>query len=105
MLGGGLLNLMALGRAGSVIFWKPSPVENPGTGRGTYRDPVPAYTLADVFPAAALLGISPLLVVFGGVISEFAFAAADHVINPVHYIEAVLGPEKSFPLMLSSGGK
>lgn len=104
VLGGGLLTLMALGRAGSVIFWKLLPMDAPGTGRKTAHDPVPVYGPADLFPAAVLLGISPLLVVFGGVITEFAFAAADHVINPVHYIEAVLGPEKSLPLLLSSGG-
>jgi multicomponent K+:H+ antiporter subunit D len=104
VLGGGLLTLMALGRAGSVIFWKLLPMDAPGIGRETAHDPVPVYGPADLFPAAVLLGISPLLVVFGGVITEFAFAAADHVINPVHYIEAVLGPEKSLPLLLSSGG-
>jgi multicomponent K+:H+ antiporter subunit D len=103
VLGGGLLTLIALGRAGSVIFWKLLPADDPGTGRETA--PVPVYTPADLFPAVLLLGISPLLVIFGGVITEFAFAAADHVINPVHYIEAVLGPDRSFPLLLSSGGE
>jgi multicomponent K+:H+ antiporter subunit D len=105
VLGGGLLTLMALGRAGSVIFWKLLPLDTPVTGPRLPRKPVPVYALADLFPAAALLGISPLLVIFGGVITEFAFAAADHVINPVHYIEAVLGPDRSLPLLYPSGEK
>jgi multicomponent K+:H+ antiporter subunit D len=103
VLGGGLLTLIALGRAGSVIFWKLLPADDPGTGRETA--PVPVYTPADLFPAVLLLGISPLLVIFGGVITEFAFAAADHVINPVHYIEAVLGPDRSLPLLYPFGGE
>jgi multicomponent K+:H+ antiporter subunit D len=96
---------MALGRAGSVIFWKLLPADDTRNGRGTAHDPVPVYALADVFPAVFLLGISPLLVLFGGMITEFAFAAADHVINPVHYIEAVLGPDRSLPLLYPFGGE
>jgi len=105
VLGGGLITLTALGRAGSVIFWKLLPGNGPKTTPEKVRDPVPVYGLADLFPAAALLAISPLLVLFGSMITEFAFAAADHVINPVHYIEAVLGPDRSLPLLLSSGGE
>jgi multicomponent K+:H+ antiporter subunit D len=104
VLGGGVLTLMALGRAGSVIFWKLLPADSPVTGRGSSLATVPVYALADVFPAAFLLGISPLLVFFGGQITEFAFDAADQVINPVHYIEAVLGPDRSLPLMYPFGG-
>jgi multicomponent K+:H+ antiporter subunit D len=105
VLGSGLLALVALGRAGIIIFWKLLPKDEPGTGRGTSHDPVPVYAPADVFPAAVLLCISPLLVLFGDVITEFAFAAADHVINPVHYIEAVLGPDRSLPLLYPFGGE
>jgi multicomponent K+:H+ antiporter subunit D len=106
VLGGGLLSLVALGRAGSVIFWKLLPKDDSGAGRGNCHGTLTVYKLADVFPAAVLLGISPLLVLFGNVITEFAFAAADHVINPVHYIEAVLGPDRSLPLLYpyASGG-
>jgi multicomponent K+:H+ antiporter subunit D len=105
VLGGGVLTLMALGRAGSVIFWKLLPADAPGTGRGTSRTPTPVHAVADVFPAMVLLGISPLLVLFGGAVTEFALDAADQVINPVHYIEAVLGPDRSIPLLYPSGGE
>ncbi|MDT8377366.1 MAG: monovalent cation/H+ antiporter subunit D [Desulfotignum sp.] len=105
VLGGGLLALVALGRTGILFFWKLLPVNEPGDAPENSHAPVPVYALADVFPVAFLLGISPLLVFFGGQITEFAFAAADHVINPVHYIEAVLGPDRSFPLMYSLGGQ
>jgi multicomponent K+:H+ antiporter subunit D len=105
VLGGGLLALVALGRAGIVLFWKLLPEEKPGTSPEIRPDPVPAHAPADLFPAVILLAISPLLVVFGNPIMEFAFAAADHVVNPVHYIEAVLGPDRSLPLLSPSGGQ
>ncbi|MCA1795644.1 MAG: monovalent cation/H+ antiporter subunit D, partial [Desulfobacteraceae bacterium] len=105
VLGGGLLTLIALGRTGSVIFWKLLPADDTGNSRKTAQNHVPVYSPADVFPAALLLVISPLLVIFGGMITEFAFAAADHVINPVHYIEAVLGPDRSLPLLYPFGGE
>lgn len=103
VLGGGLLALVALGRAGIIIFWKLLPKDTPESGPENRPAPVPVHAPADLFPAMALLAISPLLVVFGGPIMEFAFAAADHVVNPVHYIEAVLGPDRSLPLLLSGG--
>ncbi len=104
VLGGGLLTLVALGRAGIIFFWKLLPADDSETGPEICRAPVPVHMPADLFPAA-LLCTSPLLVVFGGPITEFAFAAADHVINPVHYIEAVLGPDRSLPLLYPFGGE
>jgi multicomponent K+:H+ antiporter subunit D len=105
VLGGGLLTLVALGRAGIIFFWKLLPKDDSETGLETGRAPVPVHTPAGLLPAVALLCTSPLLVVFGGPITEFAFAAADHVVNPVHYIEAVLGPDRSLPLLYPFGGK
>lgn len=105
VLGGGLLALVALGRTGIIFFWKPLPVDEPEIGPEYSRASVPVHAPADLLPAAALLGISPLLVIFGGPIAEFAFAAADHVVNPVHYIEAVFGPDRSLPLLFPPGGE
>lgn len=105
VLGSGVLTLLALGRTGIIFFWKLLPGDDPVTGPANARAPVPVHLPADLFPAVVLLGISPLLVVFGGAITEFAFAAADQVINPVHYIEAVLGPDRSLPLLYPSGGE
>ena len=101
VLGSGALTLVALGRAGITFFWDLLPAQSPETGQKTS----PVHVPADLFPAAVLLGISPLLVVFGGAITDFAFSAADQVINPVHYIEAVLGPDRSLPLLYPSGGE
>jgi multicomponent K+:H+ antiporter subunit D len=96
---------VALGRTGIIFFWKQLPVDEAETGAENARVSIPVHAPADLLPAVALLGISPLLVVFGGQIAEFAFAAADHVVNPVHYIEAVLGPDRSLPLLFPLGGE
>ncbi len=98
ILGGGLLGLVALGRAGSMIFWKTMPV-TPGN-----RVNVPVYPAGNFIPALSLLCASPLMVLAGGPISEFSFTVADQVINPVQYIEAVLGPQQAALLFQPKGG-
>lgn len=103
--GRGIADLGGAGTGRIVFFWKLLPVDEPETGQENFCAPVPVHGPADLFPAVGLLCTSPLLVVFGGQISEFAFAAADHVINPVHYIEAVLGPDRSLLLLYPLGGE
>ena len=102
---GGLLGLVALGRAGSVIFWKTIPLDDTGVGAYT-KEPhadIPRYGVGYVFPVLILLAISPLLVLFGGPLSDFGYAVAAQVSQPIHYIEAVLGSDAAAAL-LSTGG-
>lgn len=95
MLAGGLISLITLGRAGTIIFWKTLP-EKPHTSR--------AVSFVHAFPALALLTISPLLVLFGGPLSEFAYATADQITHPAQYVEAVLGLDNAILLLQSKGG-
>lgn len=107
VLFGGLLGLIALGRAGSVIFWKTLPLDDSGVGAFT-KEPhpgIPRYAAGYVIPVLILLSISPVLVLFGGPLSDFAYAVADQVSHPVQYIEAVLGRDAVAALLSSAGGQ
>jgi multicomponent K+:H+ antiporter subunit D len=55
-------------------------------------------------PALALLGISPLLVLFGHPMAQFADTVASQLMEPVAYITAVLGPDHAALLFESTGG-
>jgi multicomponent K+:H+ antiporter subunit D len=102
---GGLMGLIALGRAGSVIFWKTIPLDDTGVGAYTkapHAD-IPRYDAGYVFPVLALFAISPVLVLFGGPLSDFGYAVAAQISQPVYYIEAVLGSD-AVAALLSAGG-
>ncbi|MFO7576847.1 MAG: monovalent cation/H+ antiporter subunit D [Pelovirga sp.] len=106
VLTGGLFGLIALGRAGSVIFWKTLPLDEGGAGAYA-KSPhpgIPHYAAGAAAPALLLLAISPLLVLFGGPLSDFAHAVAGQISNPVQYIEAVLGSDAVASLLASGGG-
>lgn len=104
---GGLLGLIALGRAGSVIFWKTVPLDDGGTDAYSKKphSGIPIYQAGYVLPVLVLLAISPMLVLFGGPMSDFGFAVAQQISQPVHYIEAVLGTEASALLLSAAGGQ
>ena len=78
--------LIALSRAGSVVFWKT-------TAGGRAPDgavPAPAGGLA---VASALLVLTAGLAVFAGPVTAYTDAAAAHLMERTDYIRAVLGPE------------
>lgn len=77
VLGSSLLLMMALTRAGSILFWRGERVE----GRR-------AATL-HLAPTVFLLAASPLLVAFGGRITQFAEATARQAIDGAAYVQAV----------------
>lgn len=78
----GVLMLVAYTRAGSMLFWKTMPHE-------PKRHPQPARFLA-LLPSTGLLGLSLLLSVWAGPATRFADAAAQQLLQPDHYIGAVL---------------
>ena len=106
ILFGGFLGLIALGRAGSIIFWKTLPVQNTNSAEGAGIRPsrLPVFGPMYVLPAAALLGISPLLVIFGQPMARFADTVAAQLVEPVLYIEAVLGLERAALFFAHTGG-
>ncbi|MFO7765154.1 MAG: monovalent cation/H+ antiporter subunit D [Pelovirga sp.] len=103
---GGLVGLIALGRAGSVIFWKTVPLDDTGLEAFSKKPHanIPRFGSACLVPVLMLLAISPLLVLFGGPLSDFGYAVAAQVSQPVHYIEAVLGSD-AVAALLSAGGR
>lgn len=78
----GFLVLVSLTRAGSDLFWRG--------GVSTSRR-APGW--GAMAPAVFLLSMSPLLVLFGGPMTEYAHATAEQIADTGRYIDAVLGWE------------
>lgn len=83
VLGGGLMGLVALGRAGSVMFWKTQ-------NEAGSQEPDEA---ASVVPVCLMVGVVLGLSVLAGPISAFTEGAAQQLMDPRPYIDAVLGSQ------------
>lgn len=81
VLGGSLIGIIALGRCGSVLFWK------------TQGDPLsgPPVSWPRLAPAATLLLTAVALSVMAGPVTTYTDAAAEQLLAPNSYINAVLG--------------
>jgi multicomponent K+:H+ antiporter subunit D len=89
VLGGGLVTIVALSRAGSRLFWKTEET-------GAAGKPVDRQELA---PTLLLLVVAPLLLsLFSAPVLEFTNAAAAQIFSPGGYIAAVLGAEAPLPV-------
>lgn len=75
----GLACLVAISRAGTTIFWR-------STGDSSDQEPISPLKLIAV---ALLLCASPLLVVFGGVITDYTDLAADQLHDRAAYIDTM----------------
>lgn len=83
ILATGLLMIISLSRAGSVLFWKSDqPV--------IAKAPRPALA-----PITCLLTLLILLSIFAEPATTLARATADQLLDPAGYIEAVLGTERA----------
>jgi len=51
----------------------------------------------------ALLGASPLLAIYGSAISGYTTATAEQLMQPLHYIEGVLGPQAMSQVAVMEG--
>ncbi len=86
--------LLALSRAGSVLFFK--------TGEDAIRGArIDRMSLVAVL---ALLAASPLLSIYGSAINGFTTATAEQLMQPLHYIEGVLGPQAMSQTVMMGGG-
>jgi multicomponent K+:H+ antiporter subunit D len=83
VLGSSLLSLMALSRAGNVLFWG-KPALDADNGAPGWRQ---------LLPATLLLGASLILTVAAAPVNRFTEATARQLLGPRDYIEAVLGSE------------
>lgn len=76
----GLASLIAISRAGTTIFWRY-------TGESTVNEPIPPLKLIAV---TLLLTASPLLVVFGGPITNYTNLAAEQLHDTTQSVDALL---------------
>ncbi|MBR9989285.1 MAG: monovalent cation/H+ antiporter subunit D, partial [Gemmatimonadetes bacterium] len=83
VLGSGLLALLALSRAGIVMFWDTNP-DDAGSGAVLWRAPA-------LGPTAGLLLLVVAITIFAGPLTEFTDAAASQLLMPAEYVRAVLG--------------
>ncbi|ADL01372.1 monovalent cation/H+ antiporter subunit D [Brevundimonas subvibrioides] len=82
-----VLGVLALARAGSMIFWKSAAVE------GEIELRALRGTRGGVGAAAALLLTLAGLTVLAGPVTRYTAAAATQLFAPEQYIAAVLGPQ------------
>ena len=75
-----LLAIIALSRAGSMLFWR---TEAPVTA--------PPSPLVATAPVVVLLGLGAMLVLAAGPVQRYVDATARQLVNPTAYIDGVLG--------------
>ncbi len=83
----GLLTIVAVGRAGSTLFWN---VDHEASIAG----PVPPRAVA---PAAMMLAVAIAMAVFAGPIFDYARETARQLVDPHDYIEIVLESGANLP--------
>jgi multicomponent K+:H+ antiporter subunit D len=81
-----LLALIAMSRAGSIVFWKST--ESQWCNSASFAARASAASIA---PTGVLLSCGVLLVALGEPITRFAGAAAEQLMNPRDYVTGVLG--------------
>ncbi|MEO5732972.1 MAG: monovalent cation/H+ antiporter subunit D [Rubrivivax sp.] len=86
VLGSSLAVMVALARAGSTLFWEPSPVAVTQPLAATER-PAPAHTVA----LLALLAAVAACAVAAGPLATYTGATARQLMERTPYIDAVLG--------------
>jgi multicomponent K+:H+ antiporter subunit D len=84
VLAAGLLGLVVLSRAGSMLFWRTVSDQPP-----PHAAPATLYAVA---PAVVLLAGNLLLAAFADPVRAFADAVAEELVARTGYIESVLGP-------------
>ncbi|HEU0199711.1 MAG TPA: monovalent cation/H+ antiporter subunit D [Burkholderiaceae bacterium] len=103
--------IVAVARAGSIVFWKPAPAtevtrqprkartEKPAPGMVTVTGNPGAVPNAFVHHAAVLLLVASLGVnaFFAGPIAAYTEAAARQLFTPTEYVDAVLGAQPVAP--------
>ncbi len=83
VLGVGLLTLVGLARAGSIVFWSASDDVVAGTQSGASPRLISATLL--------LLSGSVLMSIFAGPLQRYSTAAAQQLVDRAGYARAVLG--------------
>ncbi len=85
-LGTGVLTLFSMTKIWAEVFWKSAPEDANTTDNRSGLWPM-------LIPCVAFVGITIGLGIWGGHVFAFAERAAEQLLNPREYIEAVLGPD------------
>lgn len=86
VLGAGLLSMIALARSGSLLFYRPH-----ASDAEVAQPAVSAWALSiELAPASALLMLCLALTLWAGPVSDYAQATAEQLLQPYHYVRAVL---------------
>lgn len=86
VLAAGLFGLIALARAGSLLFFRPRASQ---ADVGTER---PSAVAEEALPVIGLLLLVLMLTLWAGPLADAAREIADQVLEPSHYLRAVLEP-------------
>ena len=87
--------LIALSRSGSALFLKTDDTATTGV-RAEH---------VSLLAVTALLLSSPLLAIYGDAVSGFTTATAEQLMQPMQYIEGVLGPQQSSAATIMGSGQ
>jgi multicomponent Na+:H+ antiporter subunit D len=85
-LGVGVLTLFSMTKIWAEVFWKAAPADAPAAPPAARAGLGPL-----VVPATVLAALTVLIGLAGGAMFEFAQRAADQLLAPAGYVEAVLG--------------
>ncbi len=85
-----LLTMYSMTKIWNAVFWKPVPEDSTGTA-GALSHVGRVELLVMISPAVLLIGLSVLLGFVAQPVFDIATRAAESLINPAAYIEAVLG--------------
>jgi multicomponent K+:H+ antiporter subunit D len=92
VLGGSLLAMIALARAGSTLFWKVSGAHAPAApAAGDAADARGAPGRADLLPVAAALAAIVLIAVAAAPLQRYAQATARDLLEPAALVDQVRG--------------
>ena len=83
-LAGGLLGLIALARSGSLLFFHTPPAAEGAP-------PPPPFDAGALLPIFGLLALTIGLTLAAGPLHAYASATAEQLLQPYHYVHAVLG--------------
>ncbi len=87
----GLLTLYSMIKIWAEVFWKKVPAHVGDTAKLEGRKPVAKHTWAYYTPIVGLAACTVMIGLWGQPIYELAALAADQLMNPEGYIDAVLG--------------
>ena len=82
VLVGALLGMIALARSGSLLFYRAQPAQTPAA---------PLTNNVELLPILGLLALCLALTLWAGAASDFTRATAEQLLQPYHYVHAVLG--------------